>query len=57
MKHHVDPHLPLLVGTTTPEENGVDDPTLHMHTVATAAAPTPTRILINLNANERTVQP
>lgn len=56
MKHHADPHLRLLVGTTTLEENGVDDPTLLIHTVVTVAAPTPTRILINLNANEPTVQ-
>lgn len=57
MKHHVDPHLPLLVGTTTPKENGVVDPTLHIHTIATAVAPTPMRILISPNADERTVQP
>lgn len=57
MKHHVDPHLPLLVGMTTPEENGVDDLTLHIHTIATAAAPTPTRTLIGPNVDERTVQP
>ena len=56
MKYHADPHLPRLVGTTTTEEKAVDDPTLHVHMIANAAAPIPTRALINPNANGRTVQ-
>ena len=56
MKHLVDLHLPLLVGTTTPKGNGVADPTLHAHTIVTAVAPTRSRISINPNADERTGQ-
>lgn len=57
MKHHVDPHLPLLVTTITPKEKGVADPTLHAHTIVTAVALTRMRISINTNADERTAQP
>lgn len=56
-KAPVDPRLPILVGKTTTEENGTDDPTLHVHMTATGGAPILTQTLTNLNADGRTVQP